>query len=142
MPLYFAYGSNLDTAAMGRRCPGSRPLGLARLDGYNFFIMAEGYASVRARPGATVHGLLWDLAEADLPALDAYEEVEAGLYSKATLPVHAASGPVQALVYQGRSHSTGTPRPGYMEAVLAAAHACGLPESCRAELRRWLTSPP
>ncbi|HEY6732614.1 MAG TPA: gamma-glutamylcyclotransferase, partial [Roseiarcus sp.] len=28
MPLYFAYGSNMDVAAMARRCPRSKALGL------------------------------------------------------------------------------------------------------------------
>ena len=28
MPLYFAYGANMDVAAMAQRCPNSKPLGL------------------------------------------------------------------------------------------------------------------
>ena len=30
MPLYFAYGANMDRAAMAERCPRSTPLGLVR----------------------------------------------------------------------------------------------------------------
>jgi hypothetical protein len=32
VPLYFAYGSNMDRAAMARRCPASRVIGLGRLN--------------------------------------------------------------------------------------------------------------
>ena len=47
MPLHFAYGSNMDVAAMRARCPASRPLGLARLARPRFVITPEGYAAVR-----------------------------------------------------------------------------------------------
>ena len=46
MPLYFAYGSNMDIAAMARRCPASRPLGIARLARHRFAILQAGYATV------------------------------------------------------------------------------------------------
>ncbi|RYE82539.1 MAG: gamma-glutamylcyclotransferase, partial [Hyphomicrobiales bacterium] len=36
MPLYFAYGANMDIAAMRERCPRSTPLGLARLPRHRF----------------------------------------------------------------------------------------------------------
>ena len=138
MPLYFAYGSNLDRPAMAGRCPRSRPLGLARLRAHQFFIMHEGYASVRPVAGATAHGLVWDLADVDVAALDEYEEVDAGLYGRSVMQVEAASGPVDALVYRGSHSDVGVSRPGYMECVVAAAAACGLPPGYCLELRGWL----
>lgn len=128
MPLHFAYGSNMDEAAMRARCPSSRPLGLARLPRHRFVIMREGYASVVRDPRGTVWGLLWDLALADVPPLDRYEGVASGLYIKAQQPVIADSGPKRALVYLGRGAPGGRPRPGYLEGVVAAARAAGLPE--------------
>lgn len=41
MPLYFAYGSNMDREAMRVRCPNSRALGRARLARHRFFIMSQ-----------------------------------------------------------------------------------------------------
>ena len=87
MPLYFAYGSNMDRAAMARRCPASRVLGLGRLNRHRLVIMREGYASVERFPTGTVWGVLWDLALSDVPALDRYEGVASGLYVKAQQPV-------------------------------------------------------
>ena len=52
MPLYFAYGSNMDRTAMLARCPHSRPVGPARLMRHRFFVMDEGYASVLRDPAA------------------------------------------------------------------------------------------
>ena len=39
MPLYFAYGSNMDVAAMAQRCPRSKLLGVARLPRHKVFII-------------------------------------------------------------------------------------------------------
>lgn len=129
MPTYFAYGANMDVDAMRQRCPASVPLGPARLMGHRFLVMRSGTASVLSRPGGVVHGLLWALAQADVRALDRFEEVGAGLYRKAVLPVlKAAGGLAHALVYIGHTAEEGHAQPGYMEDVLASARRLGFPE--------------
>lgn len=138
MPLYFAYGSNMDLAAMGARCPASKPVGVARLVRHRFFVAADGYASVIRDPRRTVWGLLWDLALADVPALDRWESLHTGLYAKSVQPVLTGQGPRRALLYVARATRPGQPEPGYMEAVAAAAEAAGLPEAYRRELALWL----
>jgi gamma-glutamylcyclotransferase (GGCT)/AIG2-like uncharacterized protein YtfP len=128
VPLYFAYGSNMDAAAMARRCPASRPLGLGRLARHRFAILQAGYATVERDPRSIVHGMLYNLALADVPPLDRYEQIARGLYRKVMQPVlRQVGGPVQALVYIGTGPSGGQPRPGYMEGVIAAAESAGLP---------------
>lgn len=138
MPLYFAYGSNMDRAAMAARCPASKPLGPARLARHRVVVLPEGYASVVRDPRRTTWGLLWDLALSDVRALDRYEEVTGGLYAKLTQPVLTDCGPKRALVYVGRGAGGGTPRPGYVEAVVAAAADAGLPADYVRELAAWL----
>jgi gamma-glutamylcyclotransferase (GGCT)/AIG2-like uncharacterized protein YtfP len=138
VPLYFAYGSNMDVVAMARRCPASRSLGIARLVRHRFAILQAGYATVVRDPKLTVHGILYDLTLADLPALDRYEDIAGGLYRKVTQPVlRKEGGPVQALVYIGAGPSEGRPRPGYMEGVIEAARAAGLPDSYLAFLHTF-----
>jgi gamma-glutamylcyclotransferase (GGCT)/AIG2-like uncharacterized protein YtfP len=130
VPVYFAYGSNMDTAAMARRCPASRPLGVARLARHRFAILQAGYATVVRDSRSTVHGVVYELALADVPALDRYEATARGLYRKVVQPVlRKQSGPVLALVYVGAGPIGGRPRPGYVEDVIAAARTVGLPES-------------
>jgi hypothetical protein len=128
MPLYFAYGANMDEAAMAARCPRSRPLGVGRLARHRFVVLESGYASVVPDPRATVHGLLWDLALSDGPALDRFEEVGRGLYRKITQPVlRPPVGHARALVYIGCTTREGVAAPGYIEGVAASARALDFP---------------
>jgi gamma-glutamylcyclotransferase (GGCT)/AIG2-like uncharacterized protein YtfP len=128
MPLYFAYGANMDLAGMARRCPLSRPLGRARLARHRLLVMAEGYASVAPHPRENVHGVLWDLALRDVRALDQFEDVSRGLYKKLHLPVlREPSGSARALVYVGHWTRSGAPAPDYLEGVVAAARHWALP---------------
>lgn len=137
MPLYFAYGSNMDCAAMVRRCPHGLALGAARLARHRFFIMESGYASIARDANAEVHGVLYQLAFSDIGPLDRYEEVHNGLYAKITQPVlRDKGGPVRALVYIGRESRTGRPVQGYLEAVVAAARTANLPPAYIAFLER------
>lgn len=138
MPLYFAYGANMDAGAMALRCPGSLLIGQGRLNRHRFIVMREGYASVVRDAAATVWGVLWDLKFADMPALDRYEGVAGGLYIKAHQPVVTKGGIKRAMIYLGGSTTVGTPRPGYLEAVLAAAVAAQLPPAYVQEMRGWL----
>jgi gamma-glutamylcyclotransferase (GGCT)/AIG2-like uncharacterized protein YtfP len=120
----------MDALAMARRCPASRPLGLARLARHRFAMLQAGYATVVRDPGSSVHGVLYDLALADVPALDRYEDIARGLYRKLVQSVLRKEGaPVRALVYIGAGPTGGRPKPGYMEDVLAAARTAGLPDS-------------
>ncbi|GGH25223.1 hypothetical protein GCM10007036_32200 [Alsobacter metallidurans] len=141
MPLYFAYGSNMDRVAMEQRCPRSTIVGLARLPRHRFMIMAEGYASVVRDPRRTVHGVLWDLALSDIPALDRYESLHTGLYTKINQPVVTPGGARRALVYVGRTDRPGKPKPGYLEGVVAAARAAGLPADYVFELEHGEPAP-
>ena len=74
MKSYVAYGSNMHPEQMARRCAGAVLDGAALLPGHRFIVTREGYGSVVPDPAGTVHGVLWQLAEADERALD---EVEA-----------------------------------------------------------------
>src|SRR5918998_1399858 len=138
MPLYFAYGSNMDRNAMLRRCPASKPVGIGRLMRHRFIVFDEGYASVTRDPQRAVWGMVWDLALADVPALDRYESLSTGLYTKVVQPVVTIQGPRWAIVYVGRSAKPGTPLPDYMEGIVEAARHAGLPEDYIRGLRAWL----
>ena len=137
MPLYFAYGTNMDRRAMTQRCPRSRPLGRARLARHRLFFMACGAASVMRDPKACVHGVLWELAPSDVGALDRYEEVGRGLYRKILAPVlREPTGSAQALIYVGSESLAGAPRADHLAAILAAAADWELPAAHIAYLRQ------
>ena len=142
MPLYFAYGSNMDEAALRTRCPRARRLGFGRLARHRFALMSSGYATVRRDANAEVHGVLYDLALSDIPPLDLYEDVDNGLYVKVQKRVRRGEGRSSlALVYLGIDERDGPPQPNYMEAVVAAARAAALPDDYIASLERFLPGP-
>jgi gamma-glutamylcyclotransferase (GGCT)/AIG2-like uncharacterized protein YtfP len=129
MPLYFSYGSNMNVNAMARRCPHSKPLGLARLERHRLAVMREGWLTAVRDSRSAVHGVLWDLALSDVAALDRHEGVPQRLYAKVAQPVVAEGGAKRALVYFGANAGPGTARPDYIAEVVAAARAWPLPAS-------------
>ena len=137
MPLYFAYGSNMDVAAMARRCPRAKPLGLARLARHQLAIMREGWLTAARDPRGDVHGVLWDVAFADMRALDQYEQLASGLYAKAQQPVIGQRGAKQALVYFGANSGPGVAAADYIAGVLAAARNWRLPATAIAQLESF-----
>jgi cation transport regulator ChaC len=140
MTLYFAYGSNMNRAAMKRRSPGARAVGPATLEGYAFFVGLDGWGSVKPKSGETVHGVLWRLAPRDIAALHAYELLHAGLYNVRFLPVRIGARRTRAMIYLLRRRASGMPRPGYAEMIAAAARDWKLPDDYVRSIERWSTS--
>jgi len=138
MTLHFAYGSNMNRGSMRDRCPGARPLGACRLDDWRFVITRDSYASVVQTPGSVVHGVLWQLTDRDLAALEAYESLDSGLYRGEFLPVRHGTELRSALAYIARSTTAGRPLPGYQEDIVAAARNWNFPSDYIAELASWL----
>ena len=136
MPLYFAYGSNMDVEGMAQRCPRSKPLGLARLARHQLAIMREGWLTAVRDPSSDVHGVLWDASFADMRALDQYEQLGGGLYAKTLQPVIGEQGAKRALVYFGANAGPGRVNADYVAAVLAAAQRWKFAQEGLAPLER------
>jgi gamma-glutamylcyclotransferase (GGCT)/AIG2-like uncharacterized protein YtfP len=136
--LYFAYGSNMDPRQMARRCPGAVSPGTGVLAGHRFVINRRGYATVVPAGGHVVHGVMWRLEAGHEEALDRYENVAVGLYTKETLRIELADGRVcEALCYVAADPETGKPREGYLEKVIHGARYFGLPAEYLAGLETW-----
>ena len=118
---YFAYGSNMVAAQMHRRCPAAQNTGMARLDGWRFLVNQDGYATIVPEHSAYVLGVLWSLTSACEAALDDYEEIATGLYTKAYIEIQGTP----ALVYLATNTLPGHPRAGYLEAIIAEAYRRG-----------------
>jgi hypothetical protein len=117
----------MDVGAMARRCPRSKALGLARLERRRLAVMREGWLTAIRDPRSAVHGVLWDLALSDVAALDRYEGVPQGLYTKLMQAVITERAPKRAIVYFGANAGPGAARPAYIAEVLAAARSWPLP---------------
>lgn len=136
--LHFAYGSNMHRAIMRKHAPAAEPTGIAMLADYRFVITSDGYASVEPAAGKSVYGLVWRLTPRDGVTLDAWENVDGGLYRAETLAVQQSDQRIPALVYIARETPAGRPRRGYMEVVVEAARLLELPADYIACLEQWL----
>jgi len=136
---YFAYGSNLEAQPMRERCPQALALRVAQLSEWAFCINERGYATVVPSAQKAVWGLLWQLTPADEAALDEYEAIAEGLYTKTWFQVWDSAGlPNEAMIYVATNPRPGRPRTGYLEGILLAAEQLGLPTDYQDELRDWL----
>jgi gamma-glutamylcyclotransferase (GGCT)/AIG2-like uncharacterized protein YtfP len=135
MTLYFAYGANMERAAMRKRCGGAQALGPALLRGWRY-VIADGYGSVTPAAGMHVFGVLWRLTPRDLAALNIFESLDSGLYRRVMLTVEVGGQKARALVYVGRGGGRRRPMPGYQERIVAAAEEWRLPKRYIARMRR------
>lgn len=82
--LYFAYGSNMDCAQMRERCPSASFVAVAELRDYKLAFTREskhrrcGVADAVQMEGRSVWGVVYQVSELDLEALDEAEGFRPG----------------------------------------------------------------
>ncbi|KAA1246993.1 gamma-glutamylcyclotransferase [Mycobacterium simiae] len=133
---YFAYGSNLCVQQMAARCPDAVDPRPAVLSDHGWLINQRGVATVEPLPGTRVYGVLWQVSDCDLAALDSAEGVPVR-YRRERLSVHTDNGPTTAWVYVDHRVTPGPPRPGYLPRIIAGAFHHGLPQRWIDFLHRW-----
>jgi len=134
MPLSFAYGSNMSVRQMAERCPGGRIIGVGVLRDHGLafnrysFGWSGGVADVVPSPGAEVWGVVWDIPDGEMAALDAYEDVPEG-YRRVEREIALRDGRSRiAWVYTVVRKSDFTPpRRDYIEIIRAAAREFDFP---------------
>jgi gamma-glutamylcyclotransferase (GGCT)/AIG2-like uncharacterized protein YtfP len=130
---YFAYGSNIDERSMRKIVPHARVLGPGRLDGYRleFNVYSErwdgGAANLEPQPEGRVWGLLWDIPDEDLEALDTYAG-HPTFYRREDVEVHLGEEVVPCTTLRV-AHQKGYIRPSdrYINTVRSAMRVQGLP---------------
>ncbi len=133
---YFAYGSNLCVRQMAQRCPDAANPRPAVLGDYDWLINQRGVATVESFAGNQVHGVLWQLSDRDLAALDSAEGVPVR-YQRDRLTVSTADGSSPAWVYIDHRVTPGPPRLGYLDRIIGGALQHGLPRHWIEFVRRW-----
>ncbi|WP_286149891.1 poly-gamma-glutamate hydrolase family protein [Mycobacterium sp. ACS4331] len=133
---YFAYGSNLCAQQMAARCPDATDPTPAVLADHDWLINERGVATIEPFHGSQVHGIVWDISETDLAALDRAEGVPVR-YRRDRLTVQATTGPADAWVYIDHRVEPGPPRPGYLERIIDGARHHELPQRWIEFLHRW-----
>lgn len=151
MPLkYFAYGSNMSPRVIAHVCPSQRLLGPARLDDHRLAFTRKstkwdgGVADISPAQGMTVWGVLYEIDESDLAALDEKEG-----YGRAYTRTHVnvlleSSEPCLATTYAviRKESREIAPSPAYLTALIDGASSRRLPVIYVAFLRSLAAEEP
>ncbi len=132
----------MDWQQMQHRCPSARFVCVARLTDYQFVIGRHsrlrhcGTATIVAERGSGVWGIVYDVSDEDLLALDVFEDG----YRRENAFVTALNDgdhPIEALVYiAAREQSVPLPNPAYKRHILDGANHWKLPSSYCAMLEQ------
>lgn len=133
--LFFAYGALLNKRKLRRLCLDAVSLGRARLPDHRLaftrYSRADkgGVADVVPAPGESVWGALYDIDDACLEALDAYEEAPRA-YRRESARVIAEDGVErEAVVYVANRTGDFAPSRQYLSLIVRGAREHGLPEA-------------
>jgi gamma-glutamylcyclotransferase len=144
--LYFAYGSNMQTATFcGRRGIPFRRACAAQATGWRLVLdkpplvsIREGFASIVPDPAATVLGVLYEITPADLEHIDLTEGVLIDNYRRIEIAVTPLDAPAAVTAFtltSDRRDPTLRPSERYMGLLIAGAEEHGLPADWVAFLR-------
>ncbi|WP_156754021.1 gamma-glutamylcyclotransferase family protein [Actinokineospora pegani] len=141
MPLYAAYGSNMDPGQMMERAPHSPLAGTGWLVGWRLTFGGEdlgwegALASIVEDPDSQVFVVLYDVTDEDEKDLDRWEGSELGMLTKIRLRVQTLEGSVVAWFYVLVAYEGGLPSARYLGVVADAAEAAGAPADYVNDLR-------
>ena len=141
MPLYAAYGSNLDPSRMSERCPHSPLRGTGWLTGWRLTFGGEEHGwdgalvTIVQDPFEQVFVALYDVTEEDINILDEIEMANAGLYRKTRVRVATMTGSHLAWTYVLDAYEGGLPSASTLGIIADAAEAADAPDDYVAELR-------
>lgn len=115
MSIYFAYGSNLNIAAMARRCPDAVPLGSFTLDDAR--LVFRGVADCVYESGGKCLGAIWQITPKCEASLDRYEGIGSGMYRKEIVPLEGIDGEDSLMYYAMNSTGIMPPSKGYLDTI-------------------------
>lgn len=142
MTAYAAYGTNLDPARMGERCPHSPLQTTGWLTGWRLTFGGEEHgwdgalATIVQDPLEQVFVAIYDVPQQDVASLDQWESADSGLYRKVKVRVTTMSGEVVAWTYVLDAYEGGLPSASYLGVLADAAEAADAPADYVARLRR------
>lgn len=145
VPIYAAYGSNMDATQMLERCPHSPMSGTGWLDGWRLTFAGDDIgwegplATVVEDPGSRVFVVLYDVSPEDEQRLDRWEGSDFGIHKKIRLRVtrdaDGDSEPTLAWLYVLDAYEGGLPSARYLGVIADAAEKAGAPADYVHELR-------
>ena len=118
---YIAYGSNLNTDQMLRRCPDAVLVGKSTIQDYKLTFRGNsrsGVANIEPCPGESVPVGIWAVSQSDEAALDRYEGYP-WLYTKEFFNIKVRGRTVEAMAYvMTPGHTIEPPSRYYLDVIL------------------------
>ncbi len=133
VPLYAAYGSNMDPQRMMERCPHSPLRTTGWLLGWRLTFGGEdlgwdgALATIVEDPIEQVFVAVYDVTDEDEAALDSWESADTGLYRKTRVRVTTLLGEQLAWTYVLDAYEGGLPSASYVGILAEAAEAADAP---------------
>ena len=135
MPLYFAYGSNLNPRQMKERCPSAEAVGTARLLDHRLAFCGwssrwnGGVATVLPEKGSYVPGVVYRLSAEDIETLDSCEGAP-NFYRRVRVQVELdEGGTVEVETYVLEGYPENAPSVAYVETIREGYEHFGLDTS-------------
>jgi hypothetical protein len=141
VPLYAAFGSNMDPRRMLERCPHSPLRSTGWLIGWRLTFGGEEHgwdgalATIVEDPLEQVFVALYDVTDEDEAHLDVLEQADTGLYHKTRIRVSTLLGEQLAWTYVLDAYEGGLPSAGTVGILADAAEAADAPADYVAALR-------
>ena len=133
MTLYAAYGTNLDPARMGERCPHSPLATTGWLTGWRLTFGGEdlgwdgALSTIVEDPIEQVFVAVYDITREDEVDLDGWEAADSGLYRKTKVRVSTMNGELAVWAYVLDAFEGGLPSASYLGVLANAAEAASAP---------------
>lgn len=128
--LYFAYGSNMNSAQQIARTPSAKVVGIASLSGYKFLLNKRGKdgtgrGNIEASHGDVIWGVLYAIDEGEMEELDKKEDK----YNRENVVVRTNDvEKLKVVTYISKYTGNGLPVPNdYKQKIVEGAREHGLP---------------
>jgi hypothetical protein len=141
VPLYAAYGTNLDPTRMQELCPHSPQRGTGWLQGWRLTFGGEEHgwdgslATIVEDPFEQVFVAVYDVTTDDEAHMDGWEVADSGLYRKTKVRVSTMNEELVVWTYVLDAFEGGLPSASYLGVLSNAAEAASAPDDYVAALR-------
>lgn len=114
---YIAYGSNMKTSDMKKRCPNAKVVGKFILPNYR--LVFNRYATIFEDNNSSVPTVVWKISDEDEKLLDVYEGFPK-LYGKETIALSVNKKKVEAMIYIMNDFVPHPPTKEYFNIILSS----------------------
>ena len=138
----FVYGPYLNEDLLRKRCPDPEFITVAHYDRRRFMINSDGIATAFPRRNHRVYGVIWQVHEIGLTALDIHAGVPHRHDRFGTFARTADGQLCVSEFYATRNRTPGKADPAYLLPIIEAARRWKFPDSYIEEIAGWSESEP